>query len=408
MICLCLIHSTTFAFGVFWYDKNVEITSLTKAMLFPLSETNSPYDYFLNPKESSTAYQLNDYLFKQFSKKIKKLKFYRMTPGMFEKEQITVDKYDNLLIPFKSESERASAVYDVTAADLYLVPTFREFRVQTDISPRTEFDVPLQSWTAIYNSPKYPDKTIITDEKTWTEHFVVPETKIYLHITSLQFTGFDYKGNKVLTFVDERRQYGTYNDDQFKNMVKYFRKEFADVKSGKKFQSKADKSLPSIGFSNFNLPDNIANDEYFIKGFYFAMKDESFNRLKKFRIQYDSSTQPDYFIGGNLNSAKLVPYWNKPSVSVHSRIVYSDETKWKDKEGKEHTQDTTKYVQYVKGHPGYWSFSWHSSAYLRLVNSKTGAVIFSKTYSDSDDKLMDSWRHIFKDFYSDVNKLFKK
>ena len=123
LLCLTIFiyHNSASAYGAFWYDKNVAITSLGKAMLFPLSDVNTPYQYKINPNEYSLEYKENDYLFKQFSKKIQKLKFYRMTPGLFEKEQITVDKYSDLLIAFPNEQARAAAVYDKTAADMYLV-----------------------------------------------------------------------------------------------------------------------------------------------------------------------------------------------------------------------------------------------------------------------------------------------
>ena len=396
------------AHGAFWYDKNVEITSLGKAMLFPLSNLSTPYDYIMSDNENSLSYKKNDYLFKQFSSKIKKLKFYRMAPGLFEKEQITLYKYLDLLQPFPSEQARAEAVYDKTAADMYLVPTFRENRVQKDISPRAEFDVQLKSWTEVWNAPDHYHQSYTKDEKTWTVHHVVPETPVYLHIMSMQFTGYDEHANKILTFVDSRREYGTNEESQFKNIVKYFRKEFGEVKSGKKFQEKGKSSGISIGFKNLKVPQNVGNDEYDIKAVFFAMKDESFKRLKNVSIKYDNSSTPTYYVEGEFISSGMTSRWINPTYSTINKSIKTEETKWKDKDDKTHTQRTTYYTQEIVNHLGHWAFSWHAVANLRLVNARTNEVVVSRRYSDVNDKLMDCYRQIFKDFYNDVNKTLKR
>ena len=397
------------AHGAFWYDRNVEITSLGKAMLFPLSNASTPYDYFMNPNESSLEYRENDYLFNQFSKNIKKLKFYRMAPGLFESQQITVDKYSDLLKSFSSEKERAAAVYDTTAADLYLVPTFKEKRVQKDISPRMEFDVQLKSWTEVWNAPGHYHKTYKKDEKSWTVHHVIPETPVYLHIMVMQFTGYDDKANKVLTFADNRRGYNTSEESQFRNIVKYFRDEFGDVKSGKKFKEKGKSKGLSIGFKNIGVPSNVGNDEYNLKAAFFAMKDEAFKRLKGISIKYDSSVSDSatYHVDGAISNCSLKSKWVLPTYSVLDKLIKTETEKWKDRDNKEHTQRTSYYTQEISNSLAGWIFWWSVGANLQLVDSKTNRVLISRYYSDTDDKLMDCYRHIFKDFYSDVNKFVK-
>ena len=399
--------NSTEAFGAFWYDKNVEITSLGKAMLFPLSNVDNPYMYKIDGNEYSLEYKENDYLFNQFSKKIKKLKFYRMSPGMFEMQEITIDKYSELLTAFKNEQERAKKVYEKTAADMYLVPVFRENRIQTDISPRAEFDVTLKSWTEVKNSPKGDYNT---DEQSWRVHHVIPETPVHLHIMVLQFTGYDEKGNKILTFVDDRRAYGTTEEIQFKNITKYFRKEFDDVKSGKKFQSKGEPGKISIGFKNIKVPQSIGNDEYYLKSAFFAMKDEAFKRLKNVSIHYESdkANSANYYVDGALTNCKLTAYWHNPSISISDNLERTEETKWKDDKGKEHKQRKYYYKQKINDHLAHWSFTWSVNANLKLVNAKTNEIVMSNSYRNSNDKIMDCYRKIFKDFYGDVNNHFKK
>ena len=55
------IQNTVDAYGAFWYDKNVEITALGKAMLFPMSNMNTPYQYKINANEYSLEFKENDY-----------------------------------------------------------------------------------------------------------------------------------------------------------------------------------------------------------------------------------------------------------------------------------------------------------------------------------------------------------
>ena len=402
------IQNTVDAYGAFWYDKNVEITALGKAMLFPMSNMNTPYQYKINANEYSLEFKENDYLFKQFSKKISKLKFYRMAPGLFEKEQVTVDKYSDLLIEFPNEKARANAVYQKTAADMYLVPLVRDNHVEKHISPRKEFDVQLSSWTEVYNAPGYYHQTITKDKRTWTVHHVIPETPRYLRTLILQFTGYDEQGNKLLTFVDGRREYEVEEEPLFKNITKYFRKEFNDVKKGKKFIENIKKANGlSIGFKNLAVPANVGNDEYNIKAVFFAMKDESFKRLKNVNIKYNNDSTPNYYVEGTITDNHLSKRWIDPSVSVSNKLIRSEESKWKDNKGNEHTQRTSYYTQEIRNHYGHYVYTWVSAADLRLVDAKNNQVVISKHYSNANDKLMDSYREIFKNFYNDVNKILK-
>lgn len=403
-------QSTANAYGAFWYDKNMEITSLGKAMIFPWSWAHAPYEYITSNVESSYEYRVNDYLYQQFSKKIKKLKFYPMAPGLAELRDISGERYDGLLVPFSTEQDRAKAVSNETAADMYLVPQAREHRVQKDISPRREFDVTLKSWTTIYNSPNHYHQTYTKDEKKRRVHHVIPQTPVYLNVMVLQIAGYDEKGNKILTFVDGRREYNRGLESEYKDIIKYFRKDFGDVKSGKKFQPKGKPGEISIGFKNIDLPQNVGNDEYLLKAAFFAMKDEAFKCLKDVNIKYDSksSDESTYYIDGSITDCKLISTWHEPSYRVSDYLVRSEESKWKDKDGKEHKQKTYYYDQKINNILAHWSFSWGVVAKLRLVNAKTNNVVISKLYSNYNDKYMDCYRNIFKNFYNDVNKQLKK
>ena len=403
---ILLIQSPTHAYGIFWYDMSSDIPLWKKVVIFPLANSNDKNNYLISRDEDSLLFWENKHLMDRFEKKIKNLHTVRLAPGIKEKDEILVDKFSVLLNPYPDEKARAAAVFEQTGADMYLLPRFKQNHVQVDISPRTEVDVQVSSWTEISGSP---DSDGIYDKRTWTVHHVIPETKVYLHIMELEFEGYDTEANKVLLFTDARREYGVDEKHQFRNITKYIRKDFGELKNGKS-KGKDKAGTINIGFGNLNLPANIAGDEYSLKGAYFGMKYEATDKLKGVNVIIDSTSDKnlDYYVAGTVNTWKMNSVWHLPRATTRDKLISSTEQKWTDSKGKEHKMYTKKYEQEIVDHYAYWSFSWDVNATFRLVNPKTNQIVVSFNSRDNDDKPMDAYRKILRAFYEEVNKHFKK
>ncbi len=401
-----LMQASAQAYGIFWYDMSLDIPMWKKVVIFPLAYSNDKNNWLISYDENSLLYWENKHLMERFEKKIKNMHTVRLAPGIKEKDEILVDKFSVLLNPYPTEKARAEAVFEQTGADMYLFPRFKEKRIQTDISPRTEFNVQLSSWTEITGSPN-SDGTY--DKRTWTEHHVIPEKEIHLHIMQLEFEGYDTENaNKVLLFTDTRREYGVDDKHQFRSITKYIRKDFGELKSGKN-KGKDKAGTINIGFKNLTLPPNVGSDEYSLKGAYFGMKFEAMDKLKGVSVITDATSDKDlnYYITGNVTEWKLIPTWHPPKVTTTSELIESKETKWKDSKGKEHTMHTKKYKDKIVDHYAYWSFSWNVRATFYLVDAKTGQVVVSESGNTFDDKPMDAYRKIMRTFCEQVNKYFK-
>ena len=400
------MQTTAQAYGIFWYDMSSDLPMWKKVVIFPLANSNDKEVYLISRDENSLLYWENKHLMERFEKKIKNLHTVRLAPGIKEKDEILVDKFSVLLNPYPDEKTRAAAVFEQTGADMYLFPRFREKRIQTDISPRTEFNVKLRSWTEEEDGP-HGNRTY--DQKTWTEHHVIPEKEVYLHIMQLEFEGFDTEANKVLLFTDARREYGVDEKHQFKNITKYIRKDFSELKSEKK-KGKEKAGTINIGFQNINLPANISGDEYTLKGVYFGMKFEATEKLKGVNVITDAENDKDldYYVKGTIDCWEMHSKWNLPTVTTYAKLISSTEQKWTDSKGKEHKMKTKKYRDEIVDHYAYWSFTWNVRATFHLVNAKTGQVVVSESGTDFNDKPMDAYRKILRNFYGQVNKYFKK
>lgn len=400
------MQTTAQAYGIFWYDMSSDIPMWKKVVIFPLANSSDKNNWLISRDENSLLYWENKHLMERFEKKIKNLHTVRLAPGIKEKDEILIDKFSVLLNPYPTEKARGAAVFEQTGADMYLLPRFKQNRVQVDISPRAEFDVQLSSWTEISGSP---DSDGIYDKKTWTEHHVIPETKVYLHVMELEFEGYDTEANKVLLFTDSRREYGVDEQHQFRNITKYIRKDFGELKSGK-HKDKDKAGTIRIGFKNINLPPDVGSDEYSLKGAYFGMKFEAMEELKGVSVITDATSDKelDYYVTGNVDVWKLISKWNLPRVTTSSDLISTETTKWTDNKGKEHKMYTRKYKDKIVDHYAYWSFTWNVRATFYLVNAKTGQVVVVESGTEFDDKPMDAYRKILRSFYGEVNKHFKK
>ena len=400
------IQSSVHAYGIFWYDMNSDMANWKKVVIFPLAYSWDKNKYLISTDENSLLYWENKLLMERMEKKIKNMHTVRLAPGIAEKGEILIDKYSVLLQQYPNEKARAEAVFEQTGADMYLLPRFKQKHIQKDISPRTVVNVQMRSWTEEKNGPN-GDRTY--DERNWTETHVIPAKEIFLHIMELEFEGYDTeKAQKVLTFVDSRREYGVDDKHQFRNITKYIRKDFGDIKSGK-HKDKGKDGIRTIGFKNINLPSNVGSDEFALKGAYFGMKIEALDTLKNFKIITDgNSTEPlDYYVTGRINDWRMLSIWHPPYATTYNSTVESKESKWYDKEGKEHKMTTTKYKTEISDHFAYWEIKWNVNANFNLIDAKNGQVVVSGSGNETDDKVMDAYRHILKSFYKNINNSFK-
>ena len=352
------------AYGMFWYDMSTDLPMWKKVVIFPLSNAWEKDKFLISTDENSLLYWENKYLMERFDKKIKNMHTIRLAPGIEEKGAILIDKYSMLLQPYPSEAARAEAVFEQTGADMYIIPQFTKKYVHKDVSPSIEADIELKSWTEEKDGPD-GDKTY--DETKWTEHHVMAARNVYTSVTELSYTGYDTKANKVMLFSDIRHGGG---DDKhvFRDISKYLRKEFSEIKGGGR-EKKNKAGVITIGFKNINVPSNhnaalysigrqsypsmdaayasfnryangsicvdMALDELAVKSIYYAAKVTALDEIKGARIIVDgASDEPvDYYITGTVNRWLRNWHWTAPSIGKTTETVTTEESKWTDKNG---------------------------------------------------------------------------
>lgn len=163
-----------------------------------------------------------------------------------------------------------------------------------------------------------------------------------------------------------------------------------------------------VGFGHISMPNDIGNDEFVVKALYFTLKKES-KRLKNVVVNYDGQSKKadDYIINVDINKYALESSWKEPSASTRSQEVWHQETKWYDDKNKEHTMHTRRYTTTVSDSPGGFYFRAYVGATVYLQNARTGAVVVQHDGHEGNDKEIDAYTDIIKDFYKKVNKAFK-
>ncbi len=431
---------TVSAYGQFWYDMHTDLPMWKKAVIFPLSNAWEPNKFLISYDEQSDLYWMNKYLMERFEKKIKNMHTIRLAPGIKEKNDILIDKYSMLLAPFESEKARAEAVFENTGADMYIIPQFTKDYVYRDVSPSISANVELKSWTEEINGPNGNRKY---NETKRTVHHVMPAREVQNRVVELSYTGYDTKANKVMLFSDIRYDAGYDNKHNFRDISKYLRKEFSEIKSGAREKKNA-AGVVTVGFKNIAMPANrnvdrystgntyynsreaacaavnhykngsvrvdTACDELMIKSAYYAIKVEAIETLKGVHVLIDESAdvQPDYYITGNITDWITRWNWIAPSISTKSKLLKSEESKWTDKDGKEHKMTTQHWTEEVKENYGHWTVKPAAGLFLALVDAKTGKTILSSVEGESNDKIMDAHRECLEKFYKQVNEYFKE
>ena len=392
----------SFAYEMFWYDRNAGFNKFAKIVLYPLSNAwQNPNDYLLGG-EGTKNFRLNSYIDDRLDKKLKNINFIRLANEIQEKSDIINNLYGELLQPFANEQARAAAVENATMADMYIVPRFRENRVQEDISPHREFNVILKSWTEEIGGPK---KYEIYDEREYSIRHVIPEKKIYLHIMQIDFTGYNNRAEKILTSLQQSRRYNIDEESQFKSLVNDFQESFIEAREEKNSTS----GNVRVGFTPVTVEGKFGGDVYYSNAMTNALQISALKKVKKARIvpNANSSLPPDYYLRSVVTQCELVPVWHEPSYSVINNLTHSEKKKWRDKEGNEHELTRNYYEQNIIDHYAYWSFYWKVAAHFWLVNPQN-SVIIAQSYSETDDKAVDAYRHAAEDFCKEVNSHFKK
>lgn len=164
-----------------------------------------------------------------------------------------------------------------------------------------------------------------------------------------------------------------------------------------------------LGFGHIYMPDNISNDEFVVKSLYFTLKEES-KKLKNITINYDNSikTPDDLMIEVHIDKYALSASWFEPYADTMEKVVWEKEQKWKDSKGKEHTMHIKHYESEIYDRPGGYHFSASVGATINLLDAKTGKTLFQYENYKIDDKEIDAYTAIVKNFYSKLNKEIKE
>lgn len=405
-MCAVAFPTSAFAHGHVWYDVKAHVPQFKKLVIYPIGETDGTY--MLNENEKSLAYKLNDYLDKRF---VRKLHFRTISLGrtLKENKEIRTDeeKYKSLYNNFATETERGKAVFDITAADGYLVPRTRECRIETYTSPQTTVTVSMRSWTEVKDSPKGDYKT---NERSWTESHVIPEKQMQLYHMDIEHTIYDRNGQKVLTYENSQHSYDyrsdNYREKMFKDLVDEFRKDVKDIQDYFKEEQEEPRMGPKIGFKGVSLPVNVREDECVRNAVYFNMKDGVRRWTETGRPVFESgsSVLEQYYVDGSISQYSLDRIWIPPHASTWNKVVNYKESKWKDARGKEHKMKVTDYVTDITDHYGVYSYTATVSGTFNLKNSRSGQTVLSHSATERDDKTADAYLHLMKAFYGKVSK----
>lgn len=178
---------------------------------------------------------------------------------------------------------------------------------------------------------------------------------------------------------------------------------------GNTFTAEAADNDMQLGFGHISMQDDISNDEFVVKALYFTLKKEA-KRLKNIDVNYggNSNKPDDFVINVYINKYALNSYWVDPSATTDSLMVWSNSSKWYDEKNKEHTMTTTRYTTVVNDNPGHYNFNADAAVSICLMDAATGEVIVQHDGSERNDKEIDSYTNIVKEFYKKLNKALKE
>lgn len=406
----------SFAHGNIWYDKGSHLPQYKKLVLFPVMGIDGNY-WYDDKNEKSDEYEANNYINTRFTRKLKIKNVISLGTPLTENKSIRAkDKevYPKLLVKFPSDKEKAATVSELIAAEGYLQPRIAEDRKEYHKSPATTVNVQMRSYTEVKDGPNGDKKY---NQRTWTVKHTVPETTRCLYHMQVEHEIFDRDGKKVLTYKNGNHTYkyegneSHYKLKMFKDLVDEFRDDYSDIK--KEYledKEKDDDRIPvRIGFKNIDVPQNVGENEYWLKSVHFVMKNFALKHTKA-KIIFDSESliTPKYYVEGKISRFTYDRTWSPPTAGTRDVAVSSEKRKWKDKNGKEHTMTTTNYTSSIYNVYGRWNYRATVIANFSLVNARTGQVVVNHSSYETDDKRADAYRHFMKDFYEKVQKYLKK
>ena len=392
-------HTSASAHGGLWIARDAALPAMKKLVLFPMSVSDDLNKFAVDGDENSAVFRQNDYLHRRLSKKLKDANFLRLAPDIGEqriREQIA--PFSSLLAPAANVSARAAAVHNLTMADGYIVPHFRENWVRLDVSPETTFHFTLRSWT----ERRDEKGTHITKDHSYPVTHVVPERTMEFRIMDVDYTLYDENGKEILSFENSDRGYFANPVSMYKELAEEFADTLKAARKGKyRRKNKGEKAVP-IAVSQVALPEDMAGDAIRERAIRFAFSDES---RKEDRLRYDS-VSPRLLVDVQIDRCELVPTWHPPTAWVTTSSTTHDES-WTDKHGKRHPATRTEYTQSVSHSFGYYSYHAAATGTLTLKDAKTGAVLLRNAFAETDDKEIDACRHAFHKFCKEIAHTLK-
>ena len=333
-----------------------------------------------------------------------------------EKQQILkTEKYDVLLEPFQTETERAKEVDDLTAADVYLVPVILSETTENYISPAKEVkNITLRSWTEDKGGPK-GNRTY--NEKSWTVDHFIPECKKAIHTLDVVITGYDAKANKILTYFN--KNITNCDEDAIESYsVKYkdttvhvpwsqfeFCNDFNRAKDLTTYKKKYD---ATIGFKNIEIPPDNDINEYIVNGLNFTFSDEALRILRRYNVIVDPDVLTDYTIECSINNVELKKIWHEPKIVKFSYVTNSESEEWIDKKGKVHIRTIEDYEEGIRNSFGYYSFEWDMNIQCRLIRNSTNDIMLSTNYNKNSSDIIYDYKEIVDEFHKEVKRHFDR
>lgn len=413
-----MAHGSAMAYDNLWFDRSAGIDRFQKVVVYPMSKGSR--DKFF-PENKAPYGSYNYELHKRLTRHAKGITYYELFDRIPEKNDtvamvVKPEVKEKLLGKFASEKDRAAAIQEAFAADGYIVPFFRDRRIQVDHSPAATAEVENYAYTQVEHAPndKYDgERSYKIDERRWTETVHIPAADLERYITELEFTMFNEDGNKIFTCLNRRHSYNHDFDYQYKDMKDDFADDLKDIKKNKAFLKNYEKNKSSItlGIGNLQLPANVSSDEYMLKSCWYLYKKYAMNMKNAKALEGADIEKARYRVEAVISDYDFEPVWVDPSATSYTEYDSSWEgKKWKDKDGKEHTIKYTKYVPKVVKSYGHYTTSGAArvKAALTLYDVKTKMPVFAKSYYESNDKEVDAWNAILKDFFKNADKEFKK
>lgn len=310
---------------------------------------------------------------------------------------------------YNDEPLIAEKVNNELSVDAYIKPYIRKKEVIEDYSPEADAVVDCYSYTKIECSHHSSYKR---NEIHWQEKVHIPEARFNRYVTETDFTMYDTKGEKIMTWLGRKNSYSDSFDDEYRKMQNDFVDCLENIVKGKFIVEKQDntKAALKMKLEELVLPDNIKDDEYTARACQFLWNGYA-QGLKNIKlVESDSIFPPQFRVECKINTYEYEPTWINPYVSVDEECVWSDSRSWKDKDGKEQIETISHYVTVVNTHHGYYDFSNAAvvDATFTLYNVRTGNPVLSETYHKTNDKEIDALTQMMKDFFSKVDKFAEK